>query len=204
MRRREALSGAVGACALGSYLLLANKHSMNTRVTASELLEAATASNRLFSSVTFDHGVVWIPRINGASLLVKHNGIEFINRRFGSNIGTRTPFLLASISKPITAAGVMILVDRKELSLDDPVSKYIPEFNGDHRELVKVRHLLSHTSGPPDGFPELTPLIRSRMALKTILMAAIKLPLVFSPGSNSLIQILDSCSLLKSLSGGPL
>ena len=39
-------------------------------------------------------------------------------------------FWIASQSKPITAAAVMILVDEGKVKLDDPVGKYVPEFNG--------------------------------------------------------------------------
>src|SRR6516165_915777 len=74
-------------------------------------------------------------------------------------------FWIASQSKPITAAALMILVDEGKVSLDDPVEKYLPEFKGqqwviaeedkDHRVLrrpkhaVTVREVLSHTSGMP-------------------------------------------------------
>jgi CubicO group peptidase (beta-lactamase class C family) len=71
-------------------------------------------------------------------------------------------FWIASISKPITAAAVMMLVDEGKIRLDDPVQKYLPEFSPrimavtDDRAAVRtqkpqhtitVRNLLSHTSG---------------------------------------------------------
>jgi CubicO group peptidase (beta-lactamase class C family) len=73
-------------------------------------------------------------------------------------------FWIASQSKPVTAAAVMMLVDEGKVKLDDPVDKYLPEFKGqwlaaeqdrDHVLLKRparpltVRHLLSHTSGMP-------------------------------------------------------
>ena len=73
-------------------------------------------------------------------------------------------FWIASQSKPITAAALMILVDEGTVKLDDPVSNYLPEFRGlwltaerdkDHVTLKKparpvtLRDLLSHTSGLP-------------------------------------------------------
>src|SRR5262245_49358416 len=61
-----------------------------------------------------------------------------------------TPFLLASITKPMTAGAVMVLRDRGELSLDDAVRKYLPQFTGNGRDAVTIRHLLTHTSGLPD------------------------------------------------------
>lgn len=73
-------------------------------------------------------------------------------------------FWIASMSKAMTAAGLMILVDEGKVKLDDPVEKYLPEFAGqmlaakgdDGRyELKKpsqpitVRQILCHTSGMP-------------------------------------------------------
>jgi CubicO group peptidase (beta-lactamase class C family) len=79
-------------------------------------------------------------------------------------MGTDALFWIASQSKPITAAALMMLVDEGKVKLDDPVEKYLPEFAGlwlaqeqDSKHLllkkpqqrVTVRHLLSHTSGLP-------------------------------------------------------
>ena len=51
-----------------------------------------------------------------------------------SDVGAKTPmktdalFWIASMSKPITATGLMMLVDEGKVKLDDPVEKYLPEF----------------------------------------------------------------------------
>jgi CubicO group peptidase (beta-lactamase class C family) len=52
-------------------------------------------------------------------------------------------FWIASMSKPITAVCIAILVDDGKLSFDDPLSKYIPEFAG----RMTLRQILTHTSG---------------------------------------------------------
>ncbi|KAJ5675717.1 beta-lactamase [Penicillium macrosclerotiorum] len=57
-----------------------------------------------------------------------------------------------STTKTVTALAVLLLVDRGLLDVDAPVTKYWPEFAGDGRNDVLVRHLLSHTSGFP-GWP---------------------------------------------------
>lgn len=77
---------------------------------------------------------------------------------------TDSLFWIASMSKPLTATAVMMLVDEGKVNLDDPVEKYLPEFRGqivaaeedaDHILLKKparpitVRDVLSHTSGLP-------------------------------------------------------
>ena len=79
-------------------------------------------------------------------------------------IQTDALFWIASQSKPITAAALMMLVDEGKVKLDDPVAKYLPEFKSqwlaaeqdrDHALLKKpgrpvtVRDVLSHTGGMP-------------------------------------------------------
>ena len=60
---------------------------------------------------------------------------------------TDSIFPLASITKPITAAAVMCLVEDGLLGLNRPVQEYLPEFVGDGKDAVMVHHLLTHTSG---------------------------------------------------------
>ncbi len=68
----------------------------------------------------------------------------------------KTLFLLSSVSKAVTAWGVMKLVQEGELKLDDPVMLHLKRwrFAGSerYRDRVTVRHLLSHTSGLVDGY----------------------------------------------------
>lgn len=57
---------------------------------------------------------------------------------------------LASLTKVLaTASAVMVLVDQGRVSLDAPVSRYLPRFTGQGREQITVRMLLDHTSGLP-------------------------------------------------------
>ena len=77
-----------------------------------------------------------------------------------------TLFRIASMTKPITAIAVMILVDEGKLAVDDPVEEHLPAFR-DQMKLgyrqgdksiaerparpITLRDLLTHTSGLPDG-----------------------------------------------------
>lgn len=56
-------------------------------------------------------------------------------------------FELQSLSKPITATAIMVLVEDGLLGLNRPVAEYIPEFVGKGKDAVTVFHLLTHTSG---------------------------------------------------------
>lgn len=57
-----------------------------------------------------------------------------------------TRFLLASVTKQFTAWAVMLLADRGELSYDDPLSKFFPEFPR-YADSITVRMILNHTGG---------------------------------------------------------
>jgi CubicO group peptidase (beta-lactamase class C family) len=63
-----------------------------------------------------------------------------------------TIFDVASVTKVLaTTPAVMILWERGQIKLDEPVHSYIPEFTGDGKERITVRQLLTHTSGLPEG-----------------------------------------------------
>jgi CubicO group peptidase (beta-lactamase class C family) len=96
-------------------------------------------------------------QFNGSILVAKQNKIVYrkafgkANFQTGADFTPDTPSNIGSVTKQITAMSIMILADRKKLSYDDLVSKYIPEFSDSaHFSKVTLRHLLTHTSGMPD------------------------------------------------------
>ncbi|NGP77423.1 serine hydrolase [Balneolaceae bacterium YR4-1] len=63
-------------------------------------------------------------------------------------------FDLASLTKVFaTTFGIMVLNDRGQLSLNDPVSDYLEGFKRESRQEITIRHLLTHSSGLPQWFP---------------------------------------------------
>jgi CubicO group peptidase (beta-lactamase class C family) len=78
----------------------------------------------------------------------------------------------------------MLLSDRKQLSLEDPVNKFIPEFRGGEKDRILLRHLLTHTSGLPDMLPENDALRKRHAPLKDFVAATCTTPLLFSPGTS--------------------
>jgi uncharacterized protein YbbC (DUF1343 family)/CubicO group peptidase (beta-lactamase class C family) len=63
-----------------------------------------------------------------------------------------TVFDAASLTKVVaTTPAILLLIERGSLDLDDPVSACLPEFTGAGREQVRIRHLLTHTSGLRPG-----------------------------------------------------
>jgi N-acyl-D-amino-acid deacylase len=75
------------------------------------------------------------------------------DRSTGQPYTTDTRSCLASLSKPITATAIMMLAEQSRLTYDDPLAMFLPGFS-DAVGTVKIRHLLTHTSGIPD-YPDL-------------------------------------------------
>lgn len=97
-------------------------------------------------------------RIVGAVVLVSqdgrviYQGVKGLADRESSRPMKRdTVFRLSSVSKPIVSAAALALVDQGKLSLDDPVTKWLPDFQpavaGGQKPAITVRQLLTHTSG---------------------------------------------------------
>ena len=85
-------------------------------------------------------------------------------------------FWIASMSKPITAACIGMLVDDGKLAFDDPVAKYLPEFAG---KPITLRQVLTHTSGLPEVNTR-DPHLTLEQTSKRIAQE----PLNFQPGSR--------------------
>ncbi len=91
----------------------------------------------------------------GASVLVMKEGKVLLRKGYGlakvedkQVIRPEYVFRLGSITKQFTAVAIMQLVDQGKLSLDDPLTKFFPEFTETAKK-VTVEHLLTHTSGIP-------------------------------------------------------
>ncbi len=107
-------------------------------------------------------------------------------------------FWIASMSKPITGAALLMLVDEGKVNLDDPVEKYLPEFRGqmviaekdaEHVLLKKpshpitVRNVLCHTSGLPFKTAVEQPTL-DMLPLRTVVYSYAVQPLEFEPDTK--------------------
>jgi len=170
------------------------------------LLSSAASAAQLKPLMDWMDSLVESGKVVGCMVQVTRDG-ETI---FLEAIGDRTPgseedletdqvIRIYSMSKAITSTAIMQLVEQGTLGLDDPVSKYIPEFKETKvsvdgqlvapRRPITIRDLLTHTSGLAYDFsapPELVPHYKDKMADVTILEEAAVImsgmPLATHPG----------------------
>ena len=110
-------------------------------------------------------------RVGGVAVAVSQNGQTvyqdcFGDERIGIHVSEKTLFRMASMTKPITATAIMLLVDRGELKLDMSIADFLPKFRKMHigrmkqdgieyitlaKTPITIRHLLTHTSGLGSG-----------------------------------------------------
>ena len=93
-------------------------------------------------------------------------------------------YSIGSISKQFTATAVLLLAERGELSLDDPVSRFVPNLTRGNE--VTIRDLLSHTSGYEDYWPQdyVPPFMLQSITADKILDQWARKPLDFEPGTD--------------------
>lgn len=154
----------------------------------------------------------------GAVTVVGRKGGVIHNEAVGAlNLESKEPmpkdaiFRIASMTKPITAIGVMILVDEGKIAIDDLVEKHLPEFRGQMLVAARIkdatmldrpikdalilakpsrpitlRDLLTHTSGLPGDFPPGMADIYTKRnrTLAEVIPAVSQRPLNFEPGSR--------------------
>lgn len=101
-------------------------------------------------------GLVDDEEIVGAELLVIKNGRSILHEAYGWSdreaqvpMETERVFCVRSMTKPVIAAAVLMLVDDDELELDDRVAQYLPAFDVEGTREITVEQLLTHTSGLP-------------------------------------------------------
>ena len=157
------------------------------------------------------HGAVGLVACNGN--IEYHKSFGYADKEAGVEMEVQSIFRIASMSKAITTAGVMILYERGHFMLNDPVSAYIPEFKNPEvlikadeegiiietrpasRE-IRIIDLLTHSSGISYPFSN-TPLKKTYVKngiidamtsqpylLEEKMKLLAGLPLLFDPGSS--------------------
>ncbi|MBT3343307.1 MAG: beta-lactamase family protein [Gemmatimonadetes bacterium] len=152
-------------------------------------------------AVAYDLIDAWVcdDSVGGAVVAIARDGIFLEPRAFGQRNwrGQQRPmapedvFLVASVTKPFTAAMLMLEISRGRASLSDRVVDHIPEFGdddrenrGDGRENIRLIHLLTHTSGLPDMLETNEQLRADHAPLSAFVEGTCHAPLLFPPGDR--------------------
>lgn len=165
-------------------------------VIATPMASAAKAEGRWAPLDAMANKMVADRLVPGLQICVRRRGAAAYSRGFGkANIETATPMTpasvcrIGSVSKQFTAAGILLLAQDGKLSLDDPLSRFIPDFP--NAERLTIRRLLSHTSGlgnytqttPPDLVWQVSRTDRDTAQMLE-LMRATGAKLLFEPGTD--------------------
>ena len=99
----------------------------------------------------------------GGTFLIAHKSQILFQKAYGMAdlerdvaLTTKSVFEIGSMTKQFTAAAILLLASEGKLSLDDPLTKYIPDYPTNDK-VISIHHLLTHTSG-----------IKSFTSMKTI------------------------------------
>lgn len=138
--------------------------------------------------------------VPGAGVLVMQDGKTLVAEAFGTaDLNARRAFRpntiawIASLTKPVTAAAAMTLVDQGRLALDDRVEKYLPEFGvmrtpDGKPAAITIRQLMSHNSGIQSSVPLRPPFFFEqpwyRRTLSEVASAVAKTKLSYEPGAK--------------------
>jgi len=129
--------------------------------------------------------------VPSASIAIVQGGaIAYLQAYGDGRIEPHTPaspsmrYSIGSISKQFTAAAVLLLAEQGKLSLDDPVSRFVPDLTRGNE--VTIRELLSHTSGYRDYWPQdyVPPFMLQPITADKILDRWARKPLDFDPGTE--------------------
>ena len=131
------------------------------------------------------------PTAPGIAVLVSRDGTVLFSKGWGManlehdvRVTTKTKFRIGSVTKQFTAAAILKLQEDGKLSVDDPLSKFIPDYpRGDE---VKLHHLLTHTSGIHSftSKPEFFATVASSTTPEEMIESFQNDPFDFSPGEK--------------------
>jgi CubicO group peptidase (beta-lactamase class C family) len=130
---------------------------------------------------------------DGAVLVAENGKIVYkaafglANREWNIPNSVETKFMIGSVSKPLTAALILIQVQKGLIDLNKTIEDYLPEFKNKPAARVTIKQLLSHSSGLPnydiikDFFPRIS---RQQFSREAYLKIFIDSALAFAPGSR--------------------
>lgn len=145
-------------------------------------LELQSKVDEYFSALT------QLKQFNG-NLMVARNGEIILNKTYNLMGGPKelkidqsSKFIIASVSKVFVKYGILKLVEDKKISLNDPLSRFYPDFPNGNK--ITISHLMHHQSGLPREIKDYEKY--DRLNGKQIIELAKKEKLQFEPGTKTL------------------
>jgi CubicO group peptidase (beta-lactamase class C family) len=110
-----------------------------------------TAREKVWKAVSSGQGSGGSVAVMDRGKIIYSEGIGVADRSENRQVDTHTRFNIGSVSKMFAAVAVLLLVDEGKVGLDEPVTKYIPEFEMKDKRYqdITVRMLFNHSSGIP-------------------------------------------------------
>ncbi|MBK1896264.1 serine hydrolase domain-containing protein [Chryseobacterium paridis] len=144
--------------------------------------EIERKTNEYFSALTH------LKQFNG-NVIVAKDGSTILNKTYnishaprGLRVDRNSKFIIASVSKVFVKYGILKLVEQKKISLDDPLSKFIPDFPEGNK--ITINHLMNHQSGLPREIKDYEKY--DKLTGEQIIELAKKEKLLFEPGTKIL------------------
>ena len=188
--------------------LIATGVSRNTYAQTELSPELRTKIDKLANDALTKSGVP------SASIAIVRDGkIVYLNAYGDARLEPKVPaaptmrYSIGSISKQFTASAMLLLQEEGKLSLDDKVSKFIPDLTRANE--VSIRQLLSHTSGYQDYWPQdyVMPMMLHPVTAAKIMDQWARKPLDFDPGTKwqySNTNYVIAGAIIEKASGKPL
>lgn len=151
---------------------------LSVGLSTDSLMNLDVVMQHAINDSVFPGGVVGIMK---DGVMVWQQGYGYHDYTKTKRVSSNTVYDLASVTKIMaTTTSMMKLVSDGAVDLDEPVSKYIGEFNTDDKQNITLRHLLLHTSGLP-AFRIYVDKLKSR---DEIIEAVRNEPLINEPGNE--------------------
>lgn len=128
----------------------------------------------------------------GAAVLISHQGKTVLRKGYGlAKLELGVPiqpdmvFEIGSVTKQFTAAGILMLAERGLLSVEDDITKHLPDYPT-HGRRITIEQLMNHTSGIPSytNLDDWTPRVREDLKVQQLIDLFKDKPLEFEPGEK--------------------
>ncbi len=190
------------------------------------LLLSGCSQNQCLKNVPNEYNQVLLKNLNanqpGASVAVVKGKQIVFQKGYGlANVGKHLPitpqttFRIGSLSKSFTAAAIMLLAERNQLSLKKDIQHYLPNYpnstgfnHAGTKNKITLENLLSHTSGLPNytDFSDFETQMSQPTSLKDLIATFKNKPLDFTPGSQfaySNSNYILLAAIIEQISGQP-